>query len=218
MCFADKHSSMCERPNEAMTVESGYGSGSHIDPHDHHMYQQELASPLMSSVPGHMPQQGDYHLYGFGVASQGDALAGVGVGAGPLADSGGPSRESDLGVYAADGQYGLSVLSSAAAAMDSIGSPAAMMLPSSMEPRRSVPKLFVSDHGTMQEPSGGGGCVQWSTGIDDRPRNASGDGAAECLEIADGQGSFVCPECGKRRKRECDMRYVQTSSVSKPLI
>jgi len=212
-------------------VESGYGSGSHVDPHDQAMYQQELASPLVPDIPGHMPQQGDY-IYGLGVASQSDALAGVGVGAGPLADSGGSSREPDFGVHAADSQYGLSVLSHAAAAVEFVRSPSEWTrvaagidsgrpligfgLPTPVEPYRSVPQVFIDQYEIGRDsPETATAVVPWSPRTHDWSRTAHGDATTEPVDLANGEGGFKCPQpgCGKSRKRECDLRYVQAQLI-----
>ncbi|KAK3060921.1 hypothetical protein LTR53_019950, partial [Teratosphaeriaceae sp. CCFEE 6253] len=81
-----EHRSLKERPDDAMTVESGYGSGSQVDPLDpldQALYQPDMASPMVPGLPGQMPQPGEY-LFGVGgPLLQHDPLAGVGEGAGP---------------------------------------------------------------------------------------------------------------------------------------
>ncbi|TKA77167.1 hypothetical protein B0A55_04469 [Friedmanniomyces simplex] len=194
------------RPDDAMTAESGYGS--HIDPHDQ-AYQQELSSPTVPGLSGILPQPGDY------LFELGDSLAGVGVGvgvgvdAGPLADSG-LSREPDFGVHAADGRYRLSVLSGAAAAMESVRrSPAAsfasMPVGSSMG---VVPELVLSQYGP--EPGvvqGTFETLKWDAGVYDQPRRDDRSSAGMEFEASrHGSGGFMCPKCPKMKKRECDLR------------
>ncbi|KAK5722638.1 hypothetical protein LTR15_005870 [Elasticomyces elasticus] len=186
------------RPDDAMTVESGYGTASHVGSLDHG-YQDELSSPTVPGLPGQ--QQGDY-LFGIEASAQVDTLAGIGVGAVPLADSG--CRESDFGIHAAGGRYGLSVLSTAASAMalsslDDVSSPMLARI------CFGVPQ---SDHVGVAE--------QMRNRCDAMQLGAEGQNQTMMRGIAtnlDYEASksyhevLTCPECHKVKKRECDMRY-----------
>ncbi|KAK1047994.1 hypothetical protein LTS16_004841 [Friedmanniomyces endolithicus] len=191
------------RPEDAMTAESGYGSGSHIDTLDL-ACQQDLSSPLIPDLSDVMPQPGDY-LFDLGGAAHGDSLAGVGNGAGPLADDSGPRRESDFGIHAADCGFELPLLSPVVV-MGSMMSPETSFNSIPARPRLNVPMLTISHHGPEQSVQDPFDVSPWTAGCCGRPQSCSGSASMDFEGLRDESGGFRCPKCPKTKKRECDLR------------
>ena len=190
-----------------MTAESGYGSGSHIDTLDL-ACQQDLSSPILPGFSGIMPQPGEY-IFDLGGAAHGDSLAGVGNGAGPLADDSGPCRESNFGIHAPDCGFELPVLSPVVA-MGSMMSPLASFDSMPAGPRMSVPELIISHHDPDQVVQDAFDMSPLTAGCCNRPQSCSGSASMDFEGLRDESGGFRCPKCPKTKRRECDLRYVQT--------
>ncbi|KAK0317039.1 hypothetical protein LTR82_011908 [Friedmanniomyces endolithicus] len=186
-----------------MTAESGYGSGSHIDTLDL-ACQQDLSSPILPGFSGIMPQPGEY-IFDLGGAAHGDSLAGVGNGAGPLADDSGPCRESNFGIHAPDCGFELPILSPVVA-MGSMMSPLASFDSMPAGPRMSVPELIISHHDPDQVVQDAFDISPLTAGYCNRPQSCSGSASMDFEGLRDESGGFRCPKCPKTKRRECDLR------------
>ncbi|KAK0888932.1 hypothetical protein LTR02_015873 [Friedmanniomyces endolithicus] len=151
-----------------------------------------------------MPQPGEY-IFDLGGAAHGDSLAGVGNGAGPLADDSGPRRESNFGIHAADCGFELPVLSSVVD-MGSMMSPSASFSSMPAGPRMSVPELIISHHGPEQGVQDPFDMSPWTAEVCSPPRSCGSSTGMDFEGLRDESGGFRCPKCPKTKKRECDLR------------
>lgn len=164
-----------------------------------------MTSPILSSsMERHSSQQGDYSFFQDG--GNLDEFAGIG---GQLADA--PAGRSDRNVSFHDpsgaGGDGLSVLSAAAATC-----PMASSYDSLVQPPQtaygSIPRVFMGRFDTQDLPPQGPGQAQWSQQCSSPSKAAESSSARESRPSKHPDGDLICPEpdCGKRKKRDCDLK------------
>lgn len=208
-------SSERERPPDAVSVvsESGYGTAnpSQHDPQESRSVY-DLSSPnLAPSLSRHPSQQGDYTL--FGVASDGhfDELAGIGQG--QVADPSVDSRESDTGFYQSSrhGGDGLTVLSTVAANVQ-LASPADSVMRTPSQQYGSLPNLpslYVSQCSSSGPQQGSIDHMVWTDQSSCGTKRVRSSNMPEGQPTKHPDGDLICPECNKRKKRDCDLKCVQ---------
>ncbi|KAK5127094.1 hypothetical protein LTR85_008454 [Meristemomyces frigidus] len=185
--------------------ESGYGTAPHsqIDPHDN---QASFESPMLPPSMGRHPsQQGDFSLFPSGDGS--DEFAGIG---GQLADPSVGRSDRHVGFYESDGDIGngLSVLSAMAASRRPL-SPNDTVMQTSLDPyNNTTGALFDGFHATDA-----GQLVasqaQWSQhSLGPSSKRVESGAALEDQNAKHPDGDLVCSHqgCGKRKKRDCDLK------------
>ena len=190
---------------ENVRSESGYGS--HAGPSqagDGPGYQQELSSPMgPPTMSRHASHQGDF-LFGFDDGHF-DPLAGVGEG--PVADQFAGNRDPRPrfhrpGFKTSDN--GLSILHDAA--QQQLASPVDSTVDSLLGSRRPPPDVLGS-HGNYNGQAFTFGQTQIYGSPIKRQKTGGNTNTQVDIKSGNADGTHICKECGKRKKRECDLRY-----------
>lgn len=175
-----------------------------MDPHDFDHPQMPL-SPIEVGPSQHGAQPGELP-YGFDAPSQGDPLAGI-SGALPMTGVFFGKQHMDTSPYTAENLAAFETLPNVTLAGNT-SSFDTSMLPPQTNHRVNMPSFLISEHNVVAAMSANIAEKRWpcpQPDIFDMP--SSGPPAVD--QVMEDAGTMVkCPKCPKKKRRECDLRYV----------